>query len=132
MTRPISYAELDEILARAEKATPEPWYGKQNDLIGGWCIGTSPKAPSETREGADIGDFISAEDVAFLSSARTDVPDLVEEVRRLREVLEIIRHKSGDQHVSDGVPIGGSDDPGYDGIYAVADHALRGEGGEDA
>lgn len=70
-------AELDAIEAMAKAATPGPWgdFGNCNlcdELHLGGC-----HAPSATTE-----------DLAFCSRARADVPALVAEVRRLRELVK--------------------------------------------
>lgn len=92
MNEPLSDARLAEIEARANAATPGPWspapysgadphdrivVGSNND----WLLNVgalvheaiSPKNPQEYA------------DAEFIAHARTDVPALVAEVRRLRE-----------------------------------------------
>ncbi len=74
-------AELDAIRARAEAATPGPWGitadSKPNDFdIAG-------PEPGDTR-----GMFWREEDAGFVAHARTDVPALLDEVKRLRALLK--------------------------------------------
>jgi len=98
--------ELRAIEERWERATPGPWAwdsrgDKENDVQIGVVV---------DHNGVQVGGFVEEDDdciytdgVAFIdggnehgnaeaiASARTDVPALVAEVRRLREVLENIR-----------------------------------------
>lgn len=78
--------DLAAIKARVEAATPGPWEAQDDGEIfapeqDGWW-------PSVVR--ADMSTAASAEDAAFIASAREDVPALVAEVERLRgEVAEL-------------------------------------------
>jgi hypothetical protein len=80
-------ARLDAIRARCEAATPGPWnaidkgntvpsYAIRHFAVGEKCVnvasGISPKTG----------------DADFIAAARTDVPDLLAEVEKLREQLE--------------------------------------------
>jgi hypothetical protein len=70
--------ELAAIRARVEAATPGPWrthiYPMGESTIYG--VGTCGAGP---------------EDLAFIAAARTDVPDLLAEVERLRAELAAVR-----------------------------------------
>lgn len=70
--------DLKAIEARTEAATPGPW---EQDL-------GSVKSPHAVRGvlPAYVCGIASDQDATFIAAARTDVPDLVAEVRRLREL----------------------------------------------
>ncbi|MFH9072716.1 hypothetical protein [Streptomyces alboflavus] len=89
---PLTAEQLDQIEARANAATPGPWCTDAWEIyqgteyqpgislwIGETCRGTS--SPEQDRA-----------DAAFVAAARTDVPALLTEVRRLHAALEEIRH----------------------------------------
>jgi hypothetical protein len=76
--------DLDEIEARANAATPGPWEGKRN---GGVYAGDMEPV-FETGCGCCSDPDLTDENSAFIASARTDVPALIAEVRRLRKLLE--------------------------------------------
>lgn len=69
---------LAAIKARAEAATPGPW-----DIFT-----LAPKPDDLGRQLVDPGLMLTQADVTFINSAREDVPALVAEVDRLRDVLE--------------------------------------------
>ena len=80
--------ELDAISSRCEAATLGPWasYVEGRDHMSGSNF-------IMTGEGEDRGDDIelsgaSIEDQDFIAHARQDVPRLVDEVRRLRRLVE--------------------------------------------
>lgn len=102
-------AQLKEMQARADKADPAPWlaHGTKDDegisYTRGWIIWTSGKwydgqdeiASADSKGvggGFDKGEFAPAEtdddgqnsNAEFAAHARTDVPLLIAEVRRLR------------------------------------------------
>jgi hypothetical protein len=113
MTAPYTDAELAAILARAEAATAGPWSGK---AMGGVSMVTAAVAPPSNRSlgvafdgerngysialpffverttdapGYYRSDLVemSHADAAFIAAARVDVPRLVAELSRAREVL---------------------------------------------
>ena len=90
MTTPLTDAELDAIEARVEAATPGPWTSAYH-----FC---SPYKKQELRmlfgsdgrslvRGARNYAMLTTTDAHFVTAARTDVPRLVAEVRRLRALL---------------------------------------------
>ena len=105
---------LDAIEARADSATPGPWTKKPPErltdgpaagMLPGVCIAaTSPSKQNRVYANPPGGQFPSA-DQNFIAHARTDVPDLCAEVRRLcaerdawrtaikdsRDVAEVVR-----------------------------------------
>ena len=88
---------LDEIEARADSATPGPWTKKPPErltegpaagMLPGVCIAaTSPSKQNRVYANPPGGQFPSA-DQNFIAHARTDVPDLIAEVRRLKSALD--------------------------------------------
>lgn len=79
---------LDEAECRAKVATPGPWrLGTYNVWADVRIVArTDTAAPGSRRE------FVRDEDDAnadFIAHARTDVPALIAEVRRLREALAV-------------------------------------------
>ena len=75
-------AKLQEIEARANAATPGPWIGDgefgfvfQRGASRAHCIARLDHEDVRDTSGADL---------AFIAHARTDVPALIAEVRRLR------------------------------------------------
>jgi hypothetical protein len=87
MNQFITDAQLDEIDARARLATAGPWKSyieRRDHLSGSSFIMTG----SIERRGPDIelsGATLADQD--FIASSRQDVPNLVNEVRRLRALL---------------------------------------------
>lgn len=78
---------LDEILARAERATPGPWRSfieGRDHTSGDHFIMTGP---ANSRGGDLYISPFSAANQDFIAHAREDVPNLVAEVRRLRRQL---------------------------------------------
>lgn len=96
--------DLATIEARAERATAGPWEASANYLIGGWWV-QDPVAKDREGEVLDGG---SEADCVFVAHARSDVPALVAEVRRLRAALT----RSEQAHAADAEMPG----PGRDGV----------------
>jgi hypothetical protein len=71
-------AELTELEALCHAATPGPW---ECDIFG--IPGVATKAPNRYRS-----KHIDELNFAFIAAARTAVPALIAEVRKLREELE--------------------------------------------
>lgn len=84
--------ELKAIEERANAATPGPWIWEEEDrhgfamprLLGGGgrVCDFGDATPYENSSGAEPGD----NDKAFIAAARSDIPALVAEVRRLRDL----------------------------------------------
>lgn len=76
--------DLAAIEARANAATRGPWGVEQspNDLYSALVVGTAldPGAP-------ELAACLTRADAEFIAAARTDVPQLVAEVRRLESAL---------------------------------------------
>jgi hypothetical protein len=79
-------AKLQEIEARANAATPGPWQMEHRGVVAGSC-----------RDVIDIVDDCAVSgwrdypaNQAFIAAARTDVPELVAEVRRLTAALDAV------------------------------------------
>lgn len=90
-TNPMTEARLAEIEARAEKATEGPWravhrgVGRSAEDDGDGFLGLEVLGPPDD---CQRGQFSRSADARFIAASRTDVPDLVAEVRRLRGLLQ--------------------------------------------
>ena len=108
MTDPMTDADLDAIEQRTNAATEGPWFqdsdnpglvwGEQrSDGDGYWSLFASETGHDATAE---------PQDAEFIAHARSDVPALLAEVRRLRameqRVREYARHLA--RPFADGVP----------------------------
>ncbi len=81
-------AQLEAIKARAEKATPGPWYYDEEGCRAYiWQSGSLLDSVCHLQVSNRPG---WRKDAAFIAHARTDLPALVEEVERLREALRNI------------------------------------------
>jgi hypothetical protein len=76
--------DLDAIEARANAATPGPWVQSQRDM---WMVYRDGGGTPEIDVG---GGYDIKEDATFIAAARSDVPALVAEVRRLARWLRMI------------------------------------------
>ena len=80
--------DLDAIGARAEAATPGPWFRVIDTDVCRLADGTHPEVAVCLRT-EDVGVVQSHEANAdFIAHARADVPALVAELRAAREVVE--------------------------------------------
>jgi hypothetical protein len=126
MTDPLPEQELAEIEARAEMATPGPWHVRQlddEDAMSLIAVSTVP----DTGKGERWPDFDHGEIVAatliqqpryvdlsderwdvnadFIAAARQDVPRLIAEIRRLRNMLDrAVRAEQSGQAHNGGIP----------------------------
>lgn len=90
--------QLDEIEARANRATEGPWTVSETvdeTEYGSYtACGVQPIAPLEWYSDSDVAHValepMVEEDAKFIAAARTDVPNLVAEVRRLRAQVEAL------------------------------------------
>jgi hypothetical protein len=84
---PLSIDYLDQIRKRVKAATPGPWidYLEKRDQLSG----ESFVARGINRSEEDLY-FIGATDadIEFIAYAREDIPKLIYEIERLRELLE--------------------------------------------
>lgn len=84
MSAPMSEQRLAEILARVEAAAPGPWESDGAEFYG--TLAGVLMIDLWVGETLDIDDLPQSEaNAAFVAAARTDVPELVAEVQRLRE-----------------------------------------------
>lgn len=81
----ISKNKLKEVEDRANAATPGPWYTRNK--LGG--VFSNPGTTDGVFIAADDFNPIEANEI-FAAHSRQDVPNLIAEIRRLREALEII------------------------------------------
>lgn len=71
--------ELNAIEARANAATVGPWRGAKDEGVE-----ADATAVFETGCGCCTEKFLSEPDALFIANARTDVPALVAEIRRIK------------------------------------------------
>ena len=111
----LSEAQLLEIERRAAAATPGPWFVRFLDDVNAMnlvAVGTTPDTGAGERwpdfdhstivaatlvqepRYVDIGDHLWDENAAFIAQARSDIPRLIAEIRRLRA------HKKGTDTLS--------------------------------
>ena len=78
----ISDAELQEIINRCKNATPGPWvsFVEGRDHESGSSFIQTPEGDIELP-----GTSIADQD--FIAHSRTDVPKLIEEIRRLQQLV---------------------------------------------
>lgn len=78
--------DIEPIKARAESATPGPWYHQQT-FSGQHFVGAGP-SDAPTPLALMHGSFAEqSRNAAFVTAARTDIPELIAEVERLRAEL---------------------------------------------
>lgn len=94
----MSDLNLTAICARAEAATPPPWYvvpvvGLYMLLDGpGYTDGNLLSAEGRSEDGAPgVGKRFASANAKFCRHAREDVPALVAEVERLRAELDTVK-----------------------------------------
>jgi hypothetical protein len=86
---------LAEIEDRCNRATPAPWEARHRNTCNpendpnvktgmDYFLGWEVDGPPESERGT----YENGHDAVFVAQARTDIPDLVAEIRRLRAALE--------------------------------------------
>ena len=85
--------QINEILAVCGKATPGPWYGLQD--AGVFTNPEHEKPIFETGCGCCTSADLKTEDADFIAISRTALPQLAEEVIKLRAVAEVAKHFYG-------------------------------------
>ncbi|RKN40758.1 hypothetical protein [Streptomyces hoynatensis] len=96
---PLTAAELDEIRARAEAATPGHW-GSARDEQGAYAVEAQPRlvlGVGSLHDGVIADVHTGYSDAAFVARARTDIPRLLAEVERQARDLEKAREMAADQ-----------------------------------
>ena len=105
MTDPMTPERLAEIEARANAATQGPW--EWHPYMGSGATLAKPNHPFHELNILKTTDDWPpvAADAEFIAAARTDVPALLAEVRRLQAAVERVRelHRPGDYSASRGV-----------------------------
>lgn len=102
MTEPLSAAELAEIRAREQAATPGPWHAesigsgvRHLDRNCDWYAADLPDGYNlPGRQGVDGGQ----NDGEFIAHARTDVPRLLAEVERWQSFASGLERQNAEQH----------------------------------
>ena len=87
MSEPMTAKRLEEITARAKKATPGPWHANPSMVCTEehWLLKTEQDTP---------GGWFEEEDAEFIASSRQDVPDLV---AALWDFVVAVRQEVDDQ-----------------------------------
>lgn len=89
MVEPISEAELDAMSDRANAATPGPWEssieGRDHSSGDSFILTSDPDGTRSERDLYLTGGTDADQD--FIAAARTDVPRLIGEVRRLKALI---------------------------------------------
>lgn len=97
MTEPLTKAEIAEMRARCEAATPGPWTDVRpgRDAETGFSKGVivAAVAPRQGIYADPPGGSYPAADQSFIAHARTDLPRLLDELERMREALREIAHE---------------------------------------
>lgn len=79
-----------ELRALLERATPEPWFAKENDLIGGFAVMNCDLPPSQadpSKGQGDVGDFMpSRSDAQLVAFQRNTASKVLAVVEAAREV----------------------------------------------
>ena len=86
-------AQLAEIAARADAATPRPWQAWPSGTITAELTYDGEKYDEEiciVADGWSIRQGLDAADLPFIAAARTDVPLLLDEVARLRGIVAAV------------------------------------------
>lgn len=78
--------DLDAIEARIKSTTPGPWKKDLDQWYSPLVVHSDWKRSGDN--GYPVADFLHDGNAAFVAHARTDVPALVAEVRRLQALLE--------------------------------------------
>ncbi len=102
-------AEMREIRQRVEAATPGPWKWRdaddEGDLDGLWAPG-KPRKRGRPRDVAVVGAtgmhtegwvLVEVADAEFIAHARSDVPALLDEVERLRDLVQAMEYEMAKQ-----------------------------------
>ncbi|MCX4596153.1 hypothetical protein OG819_42830 [Streptomyces sp. NBC_01549] len=88
--RPLTEQQLTEIETRANAATPGPWCTDSWEIYQGTEYEAGAEWIGETCRAGEMDD--SRADAEFVAAARTDVPLLLAEVRRLTAALDEMTH----------------------------------------
>ena len=90
---------LDAIRARCATATPGPWYSGDGSVdmffAGKNTVATPSRVIVERATYNDEFDQQTYADLAFITAARSDVPDMLAEIARLTDENASIRRRAG-------------------------------------
>ena len=102
MTDPMTTEHLAEIEARANAATQGPW--EWHPYMGSGATLAKPNHPFHELNILKTTDDWPpiAPDADFIAAARTDVPALLAEVRRLQDTAQAIAVKAWDEGYAEG------------------------------
>ena len=120
--------ELAEIEARANAATPGPWCastGRTYDTTTGKVAHVEhyvSRGDDDVGIASDVCDSRTGEqsepNARFIAAARTDVPALVAEVRRLTAALDAARREGAEGMRAAALRCCSPDDDHFDGFHA--------------
>ncbi|WP_438029101.1 hypothetical protein [Sorangium sp. So ce233] len=79
---------IDEIKGRCDEATPGPWLQPLEDEQRAIASAQRPTTSLLALDVDNMAIFAREEDATFAAKARTDVPELLGEVKRLRLLFE--------------------------------------------
>jgi hypothetical protein len=111
---------IDEIAARAEKATKGPWDVEYYELNG------SDRKPILSHYGKN-----ATNDLIFIEHAREDIPFLLASQKKMREALQAVvgLFRDSSFYIKKlGLPITNGDQERIDRAFILAEAALKGEG----
>ncbi len=97
--------DLDAIQARADATSPGPWKGSptcRDAVVADAKPGQEVDEEVRYYGGAPIGESMHAADREFIAHARTDVPDLVAELRAARDAINLLRPMAEGTPLPDG------------------------------
>lgn len=88
VARALSESDLAEIRGRCDQATPGPWvsYVEGRDHTSGSSFIMTGTAETQSQDIELSGATVADQD--FVANARQDVPRLIEEIERLKRIVE--------------------------------------------
>lgn len=106
MSEPMTDERLAAIRARCDAATPGPWIHENYELLTAWPDPDDPEADTDTGP-VQVLEPTGARGIAeveanldFCAEARKDIPDLLSEVDRLREIVGRLDITADGQHAT--------------------------------
>jgi hypothetical protein len=90
MPDPLSAADIAEGHRLEAALVSAPWFPYLNDLIGGYCVMSVDKWPSEAGAGGVVADFINTETAEAIAWMRNHLPallDAAEKAARLEATI---------------------------------------------
>jgi len=96
----------DEVLAYCNAATPGPWHTDNGNIFSGESLLLDHMQEFPTKDGLWRAGEQAMADCTMIANARTDLPELAEECKRLREIIKckdqiLIAYRTGDPRIAD-------------------------------